>query len=77
MYYATIKEMERLDALAVENGLEIRQMMELAGWHMVRVFRKLGIPQKAKVTVVCGKEIKGEMDYLPQDISLIISGRLR
>jgi len=59
MYYATAKEMERLDALAVENGLEIRQMMELAGWHMVGVFRKLGVPQKAKVTVVCGKGNKG------------------
>ena len=40
MYYATAKEMERLDALAVENGLEIRQMMEFAGWSMVSLLWK-------------------------------------
>ncbi|HEX9721841.1 MAG TPA: NAD(P)H-hydrate epimerase [Candidatus Paceibacterota bacterium] len=59
MYYATVKEMERLDALAVENGLEIRQMMELAGWHMLSVFRELAIEKSAKIAVVVGKGNKG------------------
>lgn len=59
MYYAGELEIEKLDILAVENGLEIRQMMELAGWHMVNVFRKLKIPKSAKVIVVCGKGNKG------------------
>jgi hydroxyethylthiazole kinase-like uncharacterized protein yjeF len=59
MYYATAKEMERLDALAVEHGLEIRQMMELAGWHMVSLFRKLQIPKEANITVIVGKGNKG------------------
>ena len=59
MYYSTAKEMEKLDVLAMENGLEIRQMMELAGWHMLSVFRKLNISLNAKVVVVCGKGNKG------------------
>jgi len=59
MYYATAKEMERLDKLAVANGLEIRQMMELAGWHMVSLFYKLQISQKEKVLVIVGKGNKG------------------
>lgn len=54
-YFATAKQMARLDALAVQHGLEIRQMMELAGWHMLEVFRRLHIPLQAQVTVVCGK----------------------
>ncbi len=45
----------KLDSLAVENGLEIRQMMELAGWHMLEVFQRLGISKDRKVIVVCGK----------------------
>jgi len=59
MYYATAKEMEMLDRLAVENGLEIRQMMELAGWHMLSVFRRLKISKQARIAVVVGKGNKG------------------
>jgi len=59
MYYADAEEMERLDALAVENGLEIRQMMELAGWHMVSVFRQLKITKGSKIMVLVGKGNKG------------------
>jgi len=59
MYYATAKEMEKLDQLALEQGLEIRQMMELAGWHMVSLFRKLQISKEEKVLVVVGKGNKG------------------
>jgi len=55
MYYATEKELEILDDLAVENGLEVRQMMELAGFHMVEVFRKMNIAKDLKIVVVCGK----------------------
>lgn len=55
MYYATAKELEKLDQLAVKNGLEIRQMMELAGFYILEVFRRLKITSKSKVTVVCGK----------------------
>ncbi|MBI4050310.1 MAG: hypothetical protein HY398_02575 [Candidatus Doudnabacteria bacterium] len=59
MYFATAKEMERLDELAVKNGLSVLQMMELAGWHMVSLFELLKIPKKTKIVVVCGKGNKG------------------
>jgi NAD(P)H-hydrate epimerase len=59
MYYATAQEMEELDKRAEENGLEIRQMMELAGYHMLAVFLKLGIDKGKSVGVVCGKGNKG------------------
>ena len=59
IYYATAKEIEKLDGLAVENGLEIRQMMELAGWHILSVFSEQKISKTAKVVVVCGKGNKG------------------
>lgn len=59
MYYATAEEMEKLDRLAVERGLEIRQMMELAGWHMVTMFDRLDISSGESVVVVCGKGNKG------------------
>jgi len=59
MYYATAQEMERLDKLAVDTGLEIRQMMELAGWHMVPLFKMLQIPTKSKIVIVVGKGNKG------------------
>lgn len=58
-YFASTEEMKKLDDLAVESGLEIRQMMELAGWHMVYVFNKLKIKKDAKVLVVAGKGNKG------------------
>lgn len=59
MYYATAVEMQTLDNLAVQNGLEIRQMMELAGWHMLALFDALGVPRESKVVVVVGKGNKG------------------
>ncbi|MBI4127674.1 MAG: NAD(P)H-hydrate epimerase [Parcubacteria group bacterium] len=51
--------MERLDRLAVAHGLEIRQMMELAGFHMATLFKVLRVPSQSAVTVVCGKGNKG------------------
>lgn len=59
LYYATADEMGKLDDLAVAGGLQIRQMMELAGWHMLSVFRKLSISEKTNVVIVCGKGNKG------------------
>jgi NAD(P)H-hydrate epimerase len=55
MFYSSAKQMERLDGLAVNHGLSIRQMMELAGWRMRAVFRAFHIPRDARVCVVCGK----------------------
>ncbi len=51
--------MAKIDELAVENGLQIRQMMELAGWHMVKVFDALEIDTSQTVTVLSGKGNKG------------------
>lgn len=59
MYYATAKEMERVDELAVQNGLAIEQMMELAGAHMLSLFEKLGVDKDQKTVIVCGKGNKG------------------
>lgn len=59
MYYASKGEMENLDAVAIADGLEIRQMMELAGWHMVSFFHMLDIKRIQKIVVVCGKGNKG------------------
>ncbi|MBU0613219.1 NAD(P)H-hydrate epimerase [Patescibacteria group bacterium] len=59
MYYSTEKQMEKLDILAVQYGLEIRQMMELAGFHMLELFRQLKISKTAKVIVVVGNGNKG------------------
>lgn len=55
MYYATAKQMAKLDDLAIKNGLEIRQMMELAGWQMLNLFTHIKISKKSKITIVCGK----------------------
>ena len=59
MYYATAKEMERVDELAVQNGLAIEQMMELAGAHILSIFEKLDIDKDQKTVIVCGKGNKG------------------
>ena len=59
IYHASGIEMERLDQVAVEAGLEIRQMMELAGWQMVRLFELLDIDADAVVTIVVGTGNKG------------------
>ncbi|MDA2936110.1 NAD(P)H-hydrate epimerase [Patescibacteria group bacterium AH-259-L05] len=55
MYYAAAQQMAKLDDLAIKNGLEIRQMMELAGWQMLNLFRHGKIPKKSKIMIVCGK----------------------
>ena len=80
MYYATAKEMEQLDKLAVQSGLEIRQMMELAGWHMVSLFEVLRISKLSSVVVVVGKGNKGgdglvaarHLANRGQDVSVIL-----
>ncbi|MBI2607869.1 MAG: NAD(P)H-hydrate epimerase [Candidatus Doudnabacteria bacterium] len=59
MYFATAKQMEKLDRLAVNSGLEILQMMELAGWHAASLFRLLKIPKTAKIAVIAGKGNNG------------------
>ena len=51
--------MEQLDKLAVQNGLEIRQMMELAGWHMISLFNILRISRQSPIVVIVGKGNKG------------------
>ena len=58
-YFASAEEMEQLDLLSVEHGLAIRQMMELAGWHMVQVLQELGVDGDKKVAIVCGRGNKG------------------
>ena len=59
MIYPTAEQMEKLDELAVANGLEIRQMMELAGFAILEVFKRLRVELDQKVTVVAGKGNKG------------------
>lgn len=59
MYYATAKEMESLDRHAVASGLEIRQMMELAGWHIIALLKRMKIPKNAHIVVVVGKGNNG------------------
>jgi NAD(P)H-hydrate epimerase len=59
MYYATAKEMQFLDRIAVENGLTIEQMMELAGWHILPLIKSMGISTRSHVVVVCGTGNKG------------------
>lgn len=59
MYHASAKQMKKLDRLAVQNGLSILQMMELAGWQMLNLFRLVQIPKRAKTLVLCGKGNNG------------------
>jgi NAD(P)H-hydrate epimerase len=54
MYFADADEMAHLDEMAIKNGLEVRQMMELAGWAMVSLFQRLDINNEHSVCVVCG-----------------------
>lgn len=58
IHYST-KDIEALDRIAVEGGLEVRQMMELAGFHMVSVFEQEKISKGGAIAVVCGKGNKG------------------
>ena len=57
--YASADEMERLDKEAVAQGLEIRQMMELAGYHVIEVLRRLQCERTRRIVVVAGKGNKG------------------
>jgi NAD(P)H-hydrate epimerase len=59
MYFSAAEEMKKLDKLAVEFGLEIRQMMEIAGWQMVDLFHELKITKENKVAIVCGRGNNG------------------
>jgi len=59
MHHSTAEEMKKIDKLAVESGLEIKQMMELAGWHMISVFGQLDLHTGNKVTILAGKGNKG------------------
>ncbi|PSO45979.1 MAG: NAD(P)H-hydrate epimerase [Parcubacteria group bacterium QH_9_35_7] len=59
MHRSTAEEMKKIDKLAVESGLEIKQMMELAGWHMISVFDQLDLHTGNKVTILAGKGNKG------------------
>lgn len=45
--------------LADEAGLKLEQMIEMAGWHAVQVFRELAIPKRAHVVVLVGKGTNG------------------
>jgi len=58
-YFATADEMAKLDDVAVESGHEIRQMMELAGYHMVGLIKGAGADPGARIAIVCGKGNKG------------------
>jgi len=51
--------MAKLDEKAVASGLEIRQMMELAGWHMIQLLARLELGDTNKIAVVVGKGNKG------------------
>lgn len=59
MMHYTMQEIEELDRVAVQGGLEIRQMMELAGFHMVQVFEKENVSRESAIAIVCGKGNKG------------------
>ena len=59
MYFATAEQMERLDEIAVQHGLEIRQMMELAGFRMVELFHRAGTSTSAHICIAVGKGNKG------------------
>ena len=59
MFYATTQTMQKLDDVAIKSGLEILQMMELAGWHMLTLFSQLMINNNSNVSIVCGKGNKG------------------
>ncbi len=58
-YYASSEKMAKLDELAVSAGLEIRQMMELAGWHMLNTFDTASIKPISSVAIFVGKGNKG------------------
>ncbi len=58
-FYYSKEQIKLLDDLAVKSGLEIRQMMEIAGFQMAVLFKILSIPRSAKTTIVCGRGNNG------------------
>ena len=58
-YFATAAEMAELDRIAVEKGLQIRQMMELAGYQILKVMTVSKAVPGSKIAIVCGKGNKG------------------
>jgi len=59
MHFATASEMAKLDRLAVKAGLDIQQMMELAGWHLLQIARQTKVKRGASIVIICGKGNKG------------------
>jgi len=59
MYYASEKDLEKLDQLAVNYGLETKQMMELASFHILALFKKLKIDNNKQFLSFIGKGNKG------------------
>jgi len=59
MYFATAKEMQFLDKIAIENGLSAMQMMEMSGWHILPLINSMSISKKSHIVVVCGTGNKG------------------
>ena len=55
MHYASSQDMTLLDEIAVRHGLDIRQMMELAAWHMMTLFTMMGIAKQSHIVILAGK----------------------
>lgn len=56
--YITIEQMAEVDRLAVENGLEIKQMMEYAGLNIAR-FTQRYVEPSGSILILCGKGHNG------------------
>lgn len=54
MYFASAEELKTLDKRAEENGLEISQMMELSGWHLVTIIKYIKLEPETAL-ILCGK----------------------
>jgi len=59
MVHYTTQQIEALDRVAVEGGLEVRQMMELAGFHLINIFEREHIGKSERIAIVCGTGNKG------------------
>ena len=59
MHYASSQDMTLLDEIAVRHGLDIRQMMELAAWHMMTLFTMMGIAKQSHIVILAGKGNNG------------------
>ncbi len=58
-YFAGASEIARMDRLAVAAGLSVRQMMELAGFHILELLRRLKFQKKGFIVILVGKGNKG------------------